>query len=385
MANPGNLDDVSQIIAIHSAKGGVGKSTVAVNMAAALARKGARVGLLDADVHGPSDSMMLGNSDWPDPSGKPNTILPLRAHGIKFVSMGNLVTEQTPVMWRGAMVHGVINQFLTDVDWGKLDFLLIDMPPGTGDAQLSIAQGVPLAGAVVVSTPQELSLVDTLRGINCFRKLNVPILGLIENMSYFVCDGCQQREHLFGESGAQALADEMSFQVLARIPIEPLICESGDKGKPFVLSAPDSASARAVESGLGELLSILDKSKSTYSFKLDWAEMGWDQRQPTPPASEETVGPVKAIWQVSQDELGIQWSDDKTSTVSVRELRLACPCAACVDEWTAQALLDPDKVPADVTLQKIFSVGRYAIQPEFSDGHKSGIFHFDRLRDLTER
>ena len=163
MANPGALKDVKRIIAVHSGKGGVGKSTLAVNLAAGLAQTGAKVGLIDADAHGPSIPLMLGNSEWPDPAKDEDFILPIEAHGVKFISIGNMVTKQTPVIWRGAMVTSVINQFFANVIWGELDYLFIDMPPGTGDAQLTVAQGVPLTGVVVVTTPQELALVDTLR------------------------------------------------------------------------------------------------------------------------------------------------------------------------------------------------------------------------------
>ncbi len=386
MAESKTLAGVRQILAVHSAKGGVGKSTLSVNLAVGLQRRGLKVGLLDADIHGPSGALMMGNSDWPDPGPEENLIIPLEAYGVKFISMGNLVTKQTPLIWRGAMVHSVINQFFQNVVWGDLDLLLVDMPPGTGDAQLSIGQGVPLTGALVISTPQELSLADTMRGIHTFQQLNVPLLGMIENMSYFVCDGCTEQSFPFGESGAAMLAEELGIPLLGRLPLESAICEGGDKGEPLVVSAPDSASARAMDAILDQLALALEKAQPSRVFDVDWKDLSWQDRFPEPPhAASEGSGPVRALWQVSRDELGVQWQDGTHDLISVRALRLACPCAACVEEWSGKPLLDPDRVPADISLKKLESVGRYAIHPLFSDGHTSGIFHFDRLRELVQR
>lgn len=382
----GKLANIKQIIAVHSAKGGVGKSTVAVNLAVGLAQRGARVGLMDADVHGPSGSIMLGSGEWPDPGPEPNTIRPIKAHGIQFISMGNLVNKETPLIWRGAMVHSVVNQFLGNVVWGDLDYLFIDMPPGTGDAQLTISQSAPLTGAIVVSTPQELSLADTMRGIRVFEQVQVPILGLIENMSYFICDDCGDRAQLFGESNAEALCEEMKFPLLGRVPLEAGVCESGDSGSPLLVSRADSAPGRVFESILDKMLVILEKRRPTNAFNIEWRDMAWDERYPNPPDVDQAPdAPVKAVWQVSGDELGVCWPDGSVSTFSARELRLACPCAVCVDEWTGDALLDPNRVPGDITFRKIDSVGRYAFNPTFSDGHSSGLFHFAKVKGLWEK
>ncbi len=381
-----NLQGVKHIIVVHSAKGGVGKSTMAVNLATGLARKGARVGLLDADVHGPSGSIMMGTEEWPGPGKQPDTICPLEAHGIKFISMGNLVNAETPVIWRGAMVHSVVNQFLNDVIWGELDYLFVDMPPGTGDAQLTISQSVPLTGVIAVSTPQELSLADSLRGIKAFETMQVPLLGLIENMAYFVCDACEDRAWLFGDSGAEMLAQEMGIPLLGKVPIEGGICTSGDRGAPFIIEHPNSASTRAMGAVIDKLLTILEEIHPTRSFDFQWKTMRWDERYPEPPYKDQAQNaPVKAVWQVSSDELGICWPDERISTLSARDLRLACPCASCVDEWSGEALLQAAGVPGDITFSEIRSVGRYAINPSFSDGHKSGIFHFATIRKLVER
>ncbi|MDJ0839590.1 MAG: P-loop NTPase [Acidobacteriota bacterium] len=385
MTNPGTLAEVSQIIAVHSAKGGVGKSTVAANLAVGMARRGLRVGLLDADVHGPSAPTMLGNSDWPDPGKTEETVVPLKAHGIRFISVGNIHNNQMPLIWRGAMVHNMITQLFANVAWGKLDYLFVDMPPGTGDAQLSISQNVPLAGAVVVTTPQELALVDTMRGIGAFGTMKVPILGMIENMSGFVCDDCGHRADLFGDTHGEVLSEEMGFPFLGRIPLEPSICTGGDAGEPFVLKHPDSASARAMEGVIGRLVTEMEKRGATSAFRLVWADLAWDQRRPEPPKGDLGDLPVRVIWQVSADELGIAWKDGETAVISTRDLRLACPCAACVDEWTGKAILDPEKVPADIRLETIHSVGRYGVQPRFTDGHGTGIYHFERLKKLSAK
>lgn len=377
------FDNIKSIIAVHSGKGGVGKSTLTVNLATSLAAKGARVGLLDADVHGPSATIMLGNGEWPDPGKDENTIHPVEAHGVKFISMGNIVTKETPLIWRGAMVHSVLAQFLNNVLWGELDYLFIDMPPGTGDAQLSIAQTVPLTGVIVVSTPQELSLADTIRGISGFRRMKVPILGVIENMSHFVCDNCGDSPHLFGDSGAEALAEELNFPVLAKVPLDGAICEASDKGTPFVISHSESATAHAINGAITRLLQTLESNQPSKTYHLEWKELGWDaQRVTEPPEEIQGNGPLKAMWQISSDELGLLWADGKKKTISVRTLRLACPCAACIDEWTGKPLLNPDTVPADISLKEIKTVGRYALNPIFSDGHKSGLYHFDRLKAM---
>lgn len=382
----GKLANIKQIIAVHSAKGGVGKSTVAVNLAVGLAQRGARVGLMDADVHGPSGAIMMGTGEWPDPGPEPNTIKPIRAHGILFMSMGNLVNKETPLIWRGAMVHSVVNQFLGNVVWGDLDYLIIDMPPGTGDAQLTISQNVPLTGAVVVTTPQELSLADTMRGIRVFEQVQVPILGMVENMSYFVCDQCGDKANLFGQSNAETLCEEMNFPLLGRLPLENMVCRSGDVGAPLMVSKADSAPGRAMASILDNMLVILEKRRPTNAFSIEWQDMEWNERHPDPPKVEQAPdAPVKVVWQVSGDELGICWPDNTVSTFSARELRQACPCAVCVDEWTGDALLDPNKIPDNITFRKIESVGRYAFNPTFSDGHATGLFHFARVKGLADK
>ncbi len=234
---------IRNAIAVGSGKGGVGKSTVAVNIAIALAQTGARVGLMDADIYGPNIPTMLGVETLPPPQGEKLT--PAQAHGIKMVSMGLLVKPGQPLIWRGPMLNSAIRQFLSDVEWGELDYLIVDLPPGTGDAALSLAQALPLSGAIIVTLPQLVSLEDAGRGLNMFRQLEVPILGVIENMSYLdLPDG--SRMDIFGSGGGEQLANTMNAPFLGQIPIDAEVRMGGDSGKPIVVSKPESAAAKSL-------------------------------------------------------------------------------------------------------------------------------------------
>jgi ATP-binding protein involved in chromosome partitioning len=234
---------IRNAIAVGSGKGGVGKSTVSVNIAVALARSGARVGLMDADIYGPNTPTMLGVEKLPPPQGQ--RLIPAEAHGIKMISMGLLVKPGQPLIWRGPMLNSAIRQFLGDVEWGELDYLIVDLPPGTGDAALSLAQALPLSGAVIVTLPQLVSLEDAGRGLNMFRTLEVPILGIIENMSYLdLPDGT--RMDIFGSGGGERLAEATQSTFLGKIPMEQNVRIGGDHGKPIVVSHPESAAATAL-------------------------------------------------------------------------------------------------------------------------------------------
>jgi ATP-binding protein involved in chromosome partitioning len=228
------LPGVRHTIAVASGKGGVGKSTVAVNLAVALARDGAKVGLVDADVYGPSIPLMMGIND--KPKLHKNKIIPLENHGVKVMSIGFLVDPMQAVIWRGPMASGAVKQFLTDVEWGELDYLLFDLPPGTGDIQLTLVQTIPLTGCVIVTTPQDISLADARKGLMMFRKVNVPILGIIENMSYFICSHCGHREEIFSHGGGKRTADDLETVFLGEIPIHTNIRIGGDIGQPIVIS-----------------------------------------------------------------------------------------------------------------------------------------------------
>jgi ATP-binding protein involved in chromosome partitioning len=244
------IDGVRNIIAVSSGKGGVGKSTVAVNIAVALSESGARVGLLDADIYGPNAPIMLGlsSAQITVQEGSQGEILePAFNHGIKLASMGFLIDPDQPVMWRGPMLNGIIRQFLYQVQWGELDYLIVDLPPGTGDAQLTLAQAVPMAGAVIVTTPQTVALSDARRGLKMFQQLNVPVIGIVENMSYFIPPDLPDRKYdIFGSGGGEKTSKELGLPLLGCIPLEPALREGGDRGIPIVIGAPESDSAKAL-------------------------------------------------------------------------------------------------------------------------------------------
>jgi ATP-binding protein involved in chromosome partitioning len=237
------IPGVKTTIAISSGKGGVGKSTTSVNLATALKLCGARVGLLDADVYGPNVPQMLGvgqSEVQVIDTAQGQKFLPLEAHGIKFMSVGLLAEPEHPLAWRGPVLHKIITQFITDVEWGELDYLLIDLPPGTGDAQITIIQESPICGAIIVTTPQQVAISDVRRSINMFRQVGVPVLGIIENMSYLVCKCCGQQSYIFGSGGGEQIADKLQAPLLGQIPIEPHICTAGDVGQPMPIVEPGS-------------------------------------------------------------------------------------------------------------------------------------------------
>jgi ATP-binding protein involved in chromosome partitioning len=235
---------IRNILAVGAGKGGVGKSTTAVNVAVALARKGARVGLMDADVYGPNIPQMLGVSGQPEVNDE-RKMVPLEAHGIKVISMGMLVPPDQPIIWRGPMLHGAVQQFMREVAWGELDYLVVDLPPGTGDVALSMAQSVPVAGAVVVTTPQGVSVSDVRKAVAMFRQLNIPVLGVIENMSFFVCPHCDERTEIFGHGGGERMAEEVKIPFLGGVPIDTRVRAGGDEGRPIVAVDPDAPAALA--------------------------------------------------------------------------------------------------------------------------------------------
>ncbi len=240
------IPGVSHIIAVASGKGGVGKSTTSINLALGLASLGLKVGILDADIYGPSLPKLLGLKQEPEPDPEnPDKLKALEAYGLKAMSIGFVVDEATPVIWRGPMVMSALQQMMHEISWGDLDVMVVDMPPGTGDAQLTMAQQVPLSGAVIVSTPQDLALIDARKGLNMFKRVNVPILGIVENMSYFICPNCDTRHEIFGHGGARQEAERMGVPFLGEIPLDPDLRERSDSGRPIVATEPDSPHAKA--------------------------------------------------------------------------------------------------------------------------------------------
>ncbi len=357
------LKEIGAIIAIASGKGGVGKSTVVSNLAVALARTGAKVGLLDADVYGPSMPTMFGITRMPDSTSE-GQLIPLEAHGVKLMSMGFLATKDTPVVWRGPMATKLVQQFLGAVAWGKLDYLLIDLPPGTGDIQLTLTQSVPLTGAVIVTTPQDVARQIAQRGLRMFQQVQVPILGIVENMSYFECGHCHERTHPFSKGGGEKIAGELALPLLGAVPLDPQIVLGGDRGVPVAAAAENPAITRAFEVIAGEVARqcAIVVHGALGEFK---------------PVSIETDDAAY--------DLKIVWSDGKVAHHRYADLRNACPCASCVDEWTGQRRSLPIAPSADLKPGAINPVGRYAIHINWSDGHNTGIYTHALLRALAEQ
>lgn len=245
---PGLLSGVRRIVAVSSGKGGVGKSMVAANLAAGLALDGSRVGLIDADIYGPNIPLMFGVNRRPSVTGQPGSemIEPLEAHGVRLMSLGFLLEEDQPAIMRGPLISGILKQFLEQVDWGELDVMVVDMPPGTGDAQLSLVQSIDIDGAVMVTTPQQVAIGDVRRGIKMFERVNTPVLGIVENMSGYACPNCSEVVNIFGQGGGERLAGEMKVPFLGKVPLDPAVVMAGDQGAPTVVSSPESAASEAL-------------------------------------------------------------------------------------------------------------------------------------------
>lgn len=355
------IPQVKNVIPVASGKGGVGKSTVSANLAIALSKLGAKVGLMDADVYGPSIPILMGAVEPPKiaPNGK---MIPPVCHGVKIISMAFFVPKNEAVIWRGPMLSKMVDQFLGAVDWGELDYLVVDLPPGTGDIQLSLCQRIPLTGAVIVSTPQDLAFQVAEKAILMFNKLRTPVLGLVENMSGFECRHCGGREEIFGSGGARryGLANQIPF--LGEIPLATNIRETSDGGRPIVEAFPDSPSAKAFFKVAENLA----------------AQISVENLQAASPDRPEP----KEISQPSECEVKIVWKDGHESIYSAFDLRASCSCASCVDEVTGKKRLDESKIDKNVRPLAIEPVGRYAIHFQWSDGHRSGIYTFEHLRNL---
>lgn len=360
-----NMPNVKNLIAVASGKGGVGKSTVSANLALALAKTGAKVGLMDADVYGPSIPRMLGvigQQPATDPVSK--KMVPFEKHGIKFMSVGMLQQESdTALIWRGPMASKLVQQFLGGVEWGDLDYLLIDLPPGTGDIQLTLTQSVPLAGAVIVTTPQDVARTITQKGLRMFQQVQVPIVGVVENMSGFVCGHCHETTSIFKKGGGKKMAEELVVPFLGEIPLEPIIAADGDYGVPTVAAHPDSISGKAYDQlakQMASQVSIINNATSKVKAR---------------PAEVNTQDPHVTV---------ITWEDGKVTRFPNRYLRSMCPCAQCVNEVTGERMITVDSIDPQVRIMGVAPVGRYALHFQWSDGHGTGLYSFDTLQKLGE-
>ncbi len=368
-----------RMIAISSGKGGVGKSTVTANIAVAMAEGGLSVGIVDADIYGPSIPGMLGIAgDKPAmaPGGK---VIPARAHGVKVISMAMLTDDDKPAIMRGPMVTKYLQMFVRQVEWGKLDVLLLDLPPGTGDIQLTLAQAFPLDGAVVVSTPQDVSLKIARRGLRMMEQVKVPILGIVENMSGFTCPSCGTLTHIFHQGGGAAIATELGVPFLGKVPLDPAVVDCGDDGRPLIVTAPDSAAAmayREIAQALAGGASMAGGIATPFAWTLE------DGTGKPAPATQDGLPDRLSALDNDASGLLLRWGDGQVQRLPHRDLRLACGCAKCSDEMTGAAILVPQSVPLDIRITRIRSVGNYAVAMAFSDGHDSGIYTFKSLRAL---
>jgi ATP-binding protein involved in chromosome partitioning len=349
---------VKSLVAVASGKGGVGKSTTAINLALGLKTLGLKVGILDADIYGPSQPRLLGLKGQPQVL-KGKTLKPMDGYGLKAMSMGFMVDEETPVIWRGPMVVGALNQMLRDVAWGEdgdLDVLVIDMPPGTGDVQLTMAQQVPLSGAVIVSTPQDLALIDARKGLAMFRKVGVPVLGIVENMSTFICPKCGERSDIFGHGGAEAEAERLGVPFLGAIPLDMEIRSRSDAGQPITATVPDSPHAKAFREVAART----------------WAELRNAQEiAAKPPLLEVSAG---------GDRLTVTFACATKYELAAELLRVMSPSAEVQGHSPEQRVTVAGK--RNVKIKDLRPVGTYAVRIAFDDGHDTGLFTWTYLQQL---
>jgi len=346
---------VRHLIAVASGKGGVGKSTTAVNLALGLQALGLKTGILDADIYGPSQPRLLGLTGRPQVAhGK--MLQPMEGYGLKAMSMGFLVDEATPVIWRGPMVVSALTQMLRDVIWGDLDVLVIDMPPGTGDVQLTMAQQVPLSGAIIVSTPQDLALIDARKGLTMFRKVDVPVLGIVENMSTFICPRCGERTDIFGHGGAEREADRLGVPFLGGVPLHIDIRERSDAGQPIVASSPDSPHAQAYRT---------------------IAARAWEQLEAN---ADRGLKPPNLKISADRSALAVTFEGDRPFELTAEMLRVMSPSAEVQGHSPDQRVTVPRK--RRVKIKELKPVGNYAARIVFDDGHDTGLYSWSYLRTL---
>ncbi len=352
---------VKHLIAVASGKGGVGKSTTAVNLALGLKAIGLKVGILDADIYGPSQPRLLGLSGKPEVIEGGKKLRPMKAYGIKVMSMGFMVEESTPIIWRGPMVVQALNQMLREVAWeeagdGGLDVIVIDMPPGTGDVQLTMAQQVPLSGAVIVSTPQDLALIDARKGLNMFRKVDIPVLGIIENMSTFICPKCGEQTDIFGHGGAKLEAEKLDLPFLGGIPLHIDIRTNSDSGRPITATQPDSVHAQIYREIAAKV----------------WAEVLT--------VSGKGMKPPKLSVNTAGDVLTVAMDAGQTHQLSAEMLRVMSPSAEVQGHSADQRVTLGKK--RNVKIKELQPVGNYAVKIVFDDGHNTGLFAWPYLDQL---
>ncbi|MBN2717862.1 MAG: P-loop NTPase [Deltaproteobacteria bacterium] len=348
------LKQVSRIVGVSSCKGGVGKSTVAVNLAFALSRSGAKVGLLDADIYGPSLPTLVSTPGVTGLVQREGLIVPIEHSGVKLMSFGYAVAEGKAAIMRGPMVSGVINQLATTTDWGELDYLIVDMPPGTGDIQLTLTQQLKFDGAVIITTPQKLSFVDVVKGIQMFDAVQVPTLAIVENMAYFVCDGCDKKHRIFGEGALPRLKAQYGIENTFEIPLLPEVSTQCDAGTPTVLAAPDSELAGMYQAVADSVVREIQKTDSG-------------------------ALPKPSVTYSKKDGIVLKHGDSIVKTVSPADLRRRCACASCRDEFTNDPILDPASVREDIEPVSIRPMGNYAVAIEWSDGHTSSIYPYEKI------
>lgn len=352
------LSQVKKIVAVAAGKGGVGKSSLTVNLALALHRMGYQVGILDADIYGPSIRRMLPEDQSPfqDQEG----IEPGRSKGIKIITMAYFRKENEAAAIRAPIANSMIHQFIKNVRWGSLDYLLIDFPPGTGDIQLTLCQQLPLSGAVMITTPQEVALSDVRKAAHLFEMVKVPLLGVVENMSYFQEHVGSDPIYLFGKGGGKRLASELAVPFLGEVPLDPEICRCGDEGSSlFELESSQERVANRVFLNCALQITQQLEGVAFSSLKL------------------------KRVWQSDVHSFSVEWEDGVVQTISLSSLQHVCPCANCVDENTGERLVNPASVDPKVQAIEIRNVGRYALQVQFSSGCSTGIYRYDLLRGMS--
>lgn len=352
-ASAAGLAGVARVIGVSSCKGGVGKSTTAVNLAFSLAQTGAAVGLLDADIYGPSLPTLIHLED----TGlfrRGNLIAPLAYEGVKLMSFGWAADPAKAAVMRGPMVSGIISQLATDTDWGELDYLIVDMPPGTGDIQLTLTQKLPFTGAVIVTTPQKLSFVDVVKGMQMFETVKVPTLAVVENMSYFICPGCKEKHYPFGKGALARIVDQYGIENTLEIPMVETLTETSDRGRPAVLVDPKSEVSQLYASLAAAVVREVSRLENGAVL--------------TPEIHFEKARGIV-----------VAFPSGETRIIAPSDLRRRCRCAACVDEHTGEQILKPDDVAETVQPLEIEKMGNYAVAVKWSDGHTSSIYPYDRL------